>query len=181
MENLFKSTLFISLLMTGSANAAFVHAYNLSNWSQSTNGGAIDISGAPDTVFLTSSNDGSGDEKNQDLIITASENAAISFAWNFQTTDLNEYDPFGLLLNGVFAQLSDNLGNGNQTGMYSLNVATGDIFGFRANSVDSSSGSSITQISNFSAVPTTVPVPPTLLLMVCPLLYLSLKKHKSIV
>ena len=182
MENVFKSTLFISLLMTGSANAAFIDAYDISNWSQSTNGGSIDISGAPDTVDLTSSNDDSGAEKNQELTITALENADISFAWNFQTHDLlNVYDPFGMLLNGVFTQLTDNLGNSNQSGVFSFNVVTGDIFGFRANSIDSMSGSSITDISAFNAVPTSVPIPATFWLMGSSLMYLLCKKRKSIV
>jgi len=101
MENVFRFTLLSALLMSANANASFNNGYELSTWTQIANGGSIDISGAPDTVILTSSNDGSGDEKNQDFILTAPENADISFAWSFQTTDSNEYDPFGLLLNGV--------------------------------------------------------------------------------
>ena len=167
--------------MTGSANAAFINTYGLSNWSQSINGGSIDISGAPDTVVLISSNDNSDAEKNQDLTITALENADISFAWNFQTNDsFNAYDPFGMLLNGVFTQLSDNLGNNNQSGVFSFNVVTGDIFGFRANSIDSMFGSSITDISAFNAVPTSVPIPATFWLMGSSM-YLLYRKRKSIV
>ena len=167
--------------MTGSANSAFIDAYDLSNWSQSTNGGTIDISGAPDTVVLTSSNDGSGDKKNQDFIITALENEAINFAWSYQTTDLNVYDPFGWLFNGVFTQLTDNSGNSNQSGIFSFNVVTGDIFGFRANSVDSMSGSSITEISDFSAtpIPSQVPTPPSSWLLAISLMGLWRSKHKK--
>lgn len=71
-------------------NASFNNEYELSNWTKIANGGTIDIIGAPDTVILTSCNDGSEDEKNQDFILTAPENADISFTWNFQTTDVGE-------------------------------------------------------------------------------------------
>ncbi len=184
MENIFKSTLFIFLLMTSNANAAFINGYDLSNWSQSINGGSVDISGAPDTLVLTSSNDGSNNEKNQDFTITALKNSSVSFAWNFQTNDsFNAYDPFGMLLNGVFTQLTDNLGNNNQSGIFSFNIVAGDIFGFRANSIDSMFGSSITDISAFDATPapTSVPTPATFWLMSSSLIYLLCKKRKSIV
>ena len=170
MEKIVKFSLISSILISSSANAAFTQAYELSNWTQITQGGLIDISGAPDTVVLTSSNDESGDEKNQDFIITAPYNADISFSWHFQTTDTNDYDPFGLLLNGVFTQLSDNLANNDQSGVFSFQVVSGDLLGFRANSIDSLSGASMTEISNFNAVPTNVPIPATFWLMGCALI-----------
>jgi hypothetical protein len=62
-------------------------------------------------------------------------------------------------------------------------VLAGDIFGFRANSVDSVLGSATTTISNFNtsfnSPPSSVPVPGALWLVVAPLMSLIVKKRKA--
>lgn len=133
--------------------------YAPNNWTQTIQGdGSIDTSGAPASITLTNANDGGGNQ-NTDFTIAASTAGTVSFDWNF--TNNNSYnsfwDPFGYLLNGAFNQLTtDSLFS--QSGSIAFSVNTGDVFGFRQNSVDSADGTTSTTITNFSA-PTSVPGP----------------------
>lgn len=148
------------------ASAAFVGSYTASNWTQAVNTGVINISGAPNSVALTSSNAGNG-ANNTDFTIAATAAGSVSFNWSFVNgdTDGSSYDPFGWLLNGSFIQLSaDNL-FGTQSGTASFTVNANDVFGFRAHSIDSGFGASTTTISNFSAPDNKVPEPGSLALL----------------
>jgi hypothetical protein len=153
-----KKYLFIYLAcFLGTANAAtienFTSDYNVSNWSQSLNGGSIDTSGAPTSIVEISSNTGSGFPANTDFTVTSLDNGIVTFNWVYNTEDEDGsfFDPFGWLLNGTFTQLTtDNLFT-TQSGAESFSVNTGDTFGFRMNSFDSALGSATTVISNFSA------------------------------
>jgi len=156
-------------LFVGSANAGiindFTDGYDVSNWTQSLNGGTIDLSGAPFSIMEISSNSGVG-SSNTDFTITALGNGLVGFDWLYNTADIDgsSFDPFGWLLNGVFTQLTtDNLFT-TQTGTASFTVASGDVFGFRANAVDSDFGSATTTISNFSA-PSAIPEPASIALL----------------
>lgn len=156
-------------LFVGSANAGMINdftgGYDVSNWSTSLDGGSIDVSGAPTSVALTSSNAFpccGGPTSNTDLTIAALGDGMVSFDWDYTTTDFpSAFDPFGWLLNGVFTQLTDN-SLGAQSGTASFAVVTGDIFGFRAVSSDSCCGPATTVISNFAAP---VPEPASLILL----------------
>lgn len=182
MKNVIKSALFLSLLMVGSAQAAFVNAYDVANWTKTTNGGAISTSGAPNSVVFTSSNDGSNLNKNQDLTIAATGSGIVSFTWNYVTSDSDgsTYDPFGWLLNGIFTQLTVDGSKKNQSGTVSFNVLAGNVFGFRANSLDSIFGAATTTVSNFNA-PNAVPVPAAIWLMGVPLMGMMGLKRKKVV
>jgi len=178
MKNIIKSALFLSLLMVGSAHAAFINAYDATKWTQTVNGGSINTIGAPNSVTLTSSNNGGGN-KNQDFTIAAAGNGIVSFTWNYTTTDINSsWDSFGWLLNGVFTKLTVNGPTLTQSGTVFFNVLIGNVFGFRANSLDSVFGSATTTISNFNA-PNAIPVPAAIWLIGVPLLGLLGRKHKA--
>jgi hypothetical protein len=170
-------------LVTGQANAAFVDAYDVDNWDRAINKGAINTKSAPDLIKLTSSNNGNGN-RNQDFTIEAVASGLVTFNWSYVTSDSQKdakFDPFGWLLNGVFTQLTVNGKNNiNQSGIFSSMVKAGDMFGFRANSLNSKFGAATTTISNFSA-PSQVPVPAAIWLIGAPLMGLLGKKRKSII
>jgi hypothetical protein len=142
----------------------FTGPYDVSNWTSIIDGGSISTAGAPLLVSLTSADDGGGNQ-NQDFVFLAFEPATISFDWNFLTFDADGplFDPFGWLLNGVFTQVTDNVGATDQSGRVNFDVVPGEVFGFRANAFDSIEGSATTTISNFEAQ--TVAEPGTLALL----------------
>ncbi len=179
MKLILTSLALIASLFAGPANAAFVNSYDVSNWTKTLNGGSINTINSPNSVSLTSSNVGTGN-RNQDFTIKAANTGLVTFNWSFVSKDKDgpKYDPFGILLNGVFTQLTSNAANKkNQSGNYSLHVNMGDIFGFRANSTDSALGAATTTISNFDA-PEAVPVPAAAWLFAVPMLAM-LRKKKS--
>jgi PEP-CTERM motif len=141
----------------------FTGDYALSNWTTTTDGGTIDTF-PPFSVMLISANDDGGNQ-NQDFTFTAVEHANISFEWTYLTTDTDgpSFDPFGWLLNGVFTQVTNNNGLNLQLGSVTFQVLPGQVFGFRANSVDSEFGPASTVVGNFQADP--VPEPGTMLLL----------------
>ena len=144
----------------------FTDDYAVSNWMALIEGdGSIDLTGAPNSIVLTSADDGSGQEQNVDFTIAAVGTGLVSFNWSFTTSDWNPYfDPFGYLLNNVFFQLTNDAGPNTQSDFVSFAVITGDVFGFRQASVDSVLGAGVTTISNFSA-PSAVPEPTSLALL----------------
>ena len=172
--------LFTSILMflANPVKAAFVDAYEATKWSTSIDKGSINLFGAPNSISMTSSNSGTGSH-DQDFTITAAGNGVVTFDWAFVTTDTKQgpkFDPFGVLLNGVFMQLTNNNAGKSQSGSYSLMVNAGDVFGFRAHSTNSKFGSATTIISNFSA-PSPIPIPSAIWLMGIPIIGFLVKKH----
>jgi hypothetical protein len=140
------------------ALALFDGYYASANWTQTIQpDGSINTGGAPASITLTGA-DNCCTNKNTDFTIAAPSGGTVSFNWSFSTADGPSWDPFGYLLNGAFTQLTDNSGATNQTGSASFNVITGDVFGFRQNSVDSVFGRASTTISLFNG-PVAAPVP----------------------
>ena len=157
-----------ALLFAAPALADFSDTYDPSKWTATTSGdGVINTSGAPGSIFMTSSNAGGG-SSNQDFTIFLPGNGVIMFDWDYFTNDVDgpNWDPFGYLLNGSFVQLTT---NAIQFGSVSINVNNGDDFGFRAHSVDSILGAATTVISNFSGPlysgTQTTPEPSTMILL----------------
>lgn len=176
-----KKLIFICLLVLSNVSHAtvnnFIGAYNVSNWTQSPDGGMIDLTNAPSSISLTSSDAGDTSiwprpSTNTDFTTTAASSGWVGFNWSYYTNDIDGpwFDPFGTVLNGVFTQLSVSndpnvwpyIDNGNpgrsQSGVTQFWVGAGDVFGFRAFSTDATHGSAITTITNFYA-PGTAPVP----------------------
>jgi len=112
-------------------------------------------------LYLNGADDGSGNPANTDFTIAAPTAGTLSFDWNYSTAEPDSaYDVFGYLLNGAFTQLTLN-GIANQSGTASFSVLTGDVFGFRQNTLDSQIGRASTTISNFNGptAPASVPGP----------------------
>lgn len=177
-------SLCIFLLATATtANAGiitnFTDDYDVSNWSQSLDGGSIDLSGAPLSIIEISSNGGAG-ASNTDFTIAALTNGFVSFDWLYTTSDDDgsSWDTFGWLLNGAYTQVTTNGLFADQSGNVSFYVDEGDVFGFRSHSVDSAFGSASTTVSNFSLVE--VPEPSSLAIIALALAGLSFsRKNKA--
>lgn len=165
-----KKTMFVlASLLAGSVNASvvvndFTAGYDVTNWTQSLDGGSIDLSGAPLTIIEISSNGGCCSSSSTDFTIASLGQGMVNFDWTYNTTDVDgsSFDPFGYLLNGVFTQLTAGGSYATQSGSVSFFTNVGDVFGFSAQATDSQLGSASTTISNFSA---TVPEPATLALL----------------
>ncbi|MFN7900183.1 MAG: hypothetical protein ACK5N0_11075 [Synechococcaceae cyanobacterium] len=146
----------------------FTGPYAPANWTQSIEGnGSINTSDAPVSIMLNGSDDQSYNAQNVDFTIAAPGPGTVSFDWAYSTSDYSPLsDPFGYLLNGNFIQLSGS-GATSQSNTASFSVLTGDVFGFRQKTFDSTSGRASTTISNFngptSAPPSSVPGPLPLL------------------
>ena len=181
-------TFSLCCFLANPAFADFIGPYDVSNWNQSPEGGFIDLSSAPSSILLISSDDGNG-ESNTDLTIEILTDGIVTFDWNYLTTEPidpgffgPEFDPFGYLLNGSFFQLTDDLGTAEQSGWEEVTVLAGDIFGFRANSFDSLEGPAFTLIEKFvGPLPETnqVPEPGTILLLGSGLVGLGLWKNRK--
>jgi len=138
----------------------FAGYYAPANWTQSIQGdGSISTGGAPASISLSGADDGSYINQNTDFTIAAPLAGTVSFDWAYSTAEGPVFDPFGYILNGGFAQLTDNGGGQVQSGSASFSVLAGDVFGFRQNSIDSIFGRASTTISNFNAPATPGPLP----------------------
>lgn len=82
---------------------------------------------------------------------------SVRFSWNYATDDLPELnlDPAGYFVNSVFFQLSpiDLPDDGMASGMETVDLALGDVFGFYVSSLDTQGGRGSLTISLVSAVP----------------------------
>ncbi len=178
------------LCLSTPAFALFDGDYAPGNWTATTSGdGVIDTtSGAPGSISMTSG-DNNG-FSNQDFTIALFANGVVMFDWDFFTTDTGLvggdeafWDPFGYLLNGTFFQLTDNLGGVSQSGSESIIVGVGNVFGFRANSVDGFAGAATTVISEFSGPLSSgthsMPEPSTMILLGTGLVGLVAWKRKK--
>jgi hypothetical protein len=124
----------------------------VSNWLFNPLSSNVDVTGAPKSISISSPNDGSGDPGQSGFEITLpTQSYALSFAWNYATTDANpSFDPFGYSVNGIFTPISDVFGANTQAGFTKLVLSPGDLFAFTALS-DNTGGSATTVISAFGA------------------------------
>jgi hypothetical protein len=130
----------------------FTGAFAISNWLLNPLSSIVDVAGAPKSIAITSPDDGSGSlEQSGFEISLPTESYALSFAWNYATTDVDaSYDPFGYSVNGAFTPISDVFGANAQVGFTKLVLNPGDLFGFVMAS-DNTGGSATTIISEFGA------------------------------
>lgn len=154
----------LTLFASAPALADFTGAYNVSNWTETLNGGSIVLTAEPRLIVLISS-ENQDEFQATDFTITAPEAGLISFDWGYLNGDINGsfFDPFGYLVNGQFFQLTVDGEFSVQSGSASFQVASGDEFGFRMFSTDSQLGASYASVRNFNAAP--VPEPETYAMM----------------
>lgn len=172
----YTSAVLLALGLCNPASANFSGQFDVSHWTTTDNAsGSVDVSNAPAYITLTSGNAGIGGDTF--FTITANIAETVSFDWSYTTNDLwgeSGTDAFGYVLNGTTTTLinpNQDFSNPNQLGTATFSVNAGDIFGFDANTLDGYYGSSVTVISNFSAVPVAaVPELPSLWLMIFGLL-----------
>jgi hypothetical protein len=135
----------------------FAGAYAPANWSLATGlgNGSVDTSGAPASIELSGSNDGSGFEIATDYTTKAIASGLVTFDWSFFNGDPN-FDEFGFLRNNAFTPLGTVPSQGVSQ---QFNISAGDIFGFRVLTTDDFQSPGIASISNFSApVPGPLPI-----------------------
>lgn len=160
------NTFFIALVTFCSISMVTAQCtdFDTALWTESQMGGphdgAVDASGAPGSIALTSANDGTGNAATE-YCITIAVSGNISFDWAYASNNGDSFfDPFFFTLNGAATQLSVD-GAGallNQNGSETIAVTAGDVFCFSQQSTDGIFGSATTTISNL-AYPCTVNVP----------------------
>jgi hypothetical protein len=157
----------VALVATTAANAGpigFSGPYAPSNWTLTTlnSDGTVNTAGAPNSISITSGDNGSGGSGDTNYTITMPASGTVSFDWDYTTVDTDAFfDPFGYTVNGVFTPLIDSFGVTSGSGSVILFLNAGDTFGFQANTFDNILGRSTTVISNFDA-----PVPEPISLVV---------------
>jgi hypothetical protein len=131
--------------------------------------GSVNTSGAPNSIVLTGSNNGSASAGTLDYTVAAAGAGTFSFNWSYTTADSTYWDPFSVLINGVATQLTaattSNTGVLNESGTYTTTANLGDIIGWRVATRDNFGGAPTVTISNFSApeASTSVPEPFTII------------------
>jgi hypothetical protein len=167
MRNLYLSC-FALLCVVLNANAQFSSNYAPAKFTTTQTPGAngnVNTSGAPASITITGSNDPTNTSNSTmdiDYTARAAASGILKFNWSYHTNDNDadpQYDPAGVLINGVFTQLTSNTFNViNQSGSYSIAVTAGDIIGFRVRATDNIWGTATFTISGFSAPGITLPV-----------------------
>jgi hypothetical protein len=155
------------LVAPTAAQADFSGPYTPSNWtfSNGSQDGSVDTSGAPDSITITGADNGVPNV-NTDFTIAAAGTGlwSFDFNWDNQDTDNLNFDSGGFLLNGVFTPY----GGPDASGHTEEFVNAGEIIGFRVNTADGLFGPGVLTISNFSGPGergVSTPEPGTLILM----------------
>ena len=118
--------------------AGFAGDFDPVNWTLNTNGGngSVDVSGAPASIELTGSDDGSWTSNITSYETIIPIDGTVSFDWNYTTIDTPGYDAFGYILDGNAYALTWVPGGSS----FSINVTQGASFGFIVYSDDNFGG-----------------------------------------
>jgi hypothetical protein len=137
--------------------AQFSGSYAPANWTTTkspASNGNINGAGARASIIITGSDGASATNVNTDFTIPVVASGLWSFSWSYHSNDSYsdpKYDVVGVLINGVFTQLSSNTGSINQSGTYNgTSVTAGTVIGFRVMATDNLYGNATFTISNFS-------------------------------
>jgi hypothetical protein len=167
MKNFYLSLLVLCCALT--ASAQFSGNYAPANWTtvlSAGSDGSVNTAAAPASITITGSDDPtnplSATPVNTDYTIVATTSGTWRFSWAYHSNDVDlapQYDPAGILINGVFTQLTDNGGNVDQSGTFTAPyVAAGTVIGFRISAIDNSWGNATLTISAFAAPGNVLPV-----------------------
>lgn len=123
-------------------------AYNLTGTPSSSNGSSASANST--TVTLVSDNNGLPIGDATYALNNPIPAGYVIFDWSYTTTDLPERDSFGYVLNGVFTQLSDDMGGPSQlNNRVVLPVNAMNTFGFAMRSRTGATGAATAVITNF--------------------------------
>lgn len=163
MRNLYTAVLF--LFITSASSAQFSGDYAPSNWNTTLSPGSsgfVDASGAPNSIIINGSDGANASNVDIDYTITLTNAGRWRFTWSYHTNDQDasaEFDIAGILINGVFTQLSNNSGGPDQSGNYtSAFLAAGTQIGFRIRAIDNIMGDASLTISDFAVPSPSLPV-----------------------
>ena len=162
MKN-FYAVIFCLVILNLSGFAQFSGLYAPEKWTPTLSpgsSGSVNTTGAPASITIQGSDsDDGGGQADTDFTIVAASSGIIKFHWEYTTVDGPNWDPAGVLINGVFTALTT-MENGNaQSGDYtSAYITAGTQIGFRVRATDNFGGPGILTISNFSAPGGILPV-----------------------
>jgi hypothetical protein len=144
------------------ADSLFNGAYGVSNWTTTlTNSdGGVDTSMAPASVTLTGGDNQSGEFGETLFSIVAPTSTTLVFSWMYSSLDFGaQFDPAGYIINGMQTQLSPSwsLPQVGATGMSTVDLNIGDIFGFYVDTSDNLSGSASLQVTGPEVIATPEP------------------------
>jgi Secretion system C-terminal sorting domain len=162
-------TVFFLSVLSSRTFSQFSGMYAPSKWAtvlSANSTGSVNSTLAPVSVMIIGSDDPTntfGGTTDVDYRITIGSAGILSFAWSYHSNDVDHdpmYDPAGVVINGVFTQLTVNTsGLVNQTGTYtSVSLAAGTVIGFRVRATDNGYGDARLTISGFSAPSGVLPV-----------------------
>lgn len=125
--------------------------YAPANFTLQQNGGdgSVNTGGAPASIVLSGSDNGTGGNTDFSLIVPGVAPSIIKFNWSYASVDDPGFDSASYLLGGGSASFLSNA-NG-QSGNVTFVASPGDTFGFRVNSADGIFGRGVLTVSNFSA------------------------------
>ncbi|MFN7830907.1 MAG: HYR domain-containing protein, partial [Bacteroidota bacterium] len=84
--------------------------------------------------------------------VTMVSSQNVTFDWTYSTLDLDPtHDPFGYSINGIFTQLSDDIGASTHSGSETIPVLAGAEFCLILSTIDNRGGSATTVIDRFIA------------------------------
>lgn len=148
-----EQTILVSRIELDSNIVSFTGDFDASNWVTIVEGnGFVDTGGAPNSVALTSSDNGifSQDHGN-DWCIEIPYETSLQFTWNYTSYNSSPFwDPFGYRVNGEFFQLTNDNGGLIQQGNHTLHLEAGDTFCFSQETVDAIFGAAVTIVSGFT-------------------------------
>jgi hypothetical protein len=143
------------------ASAQFSGSYAPESWTTvlpANSNGHVNISNAPTSITINGSNDAANVATMQpvttDYAIVASSTGPWSFTWSYRSNDQSnnpQQDIAGVLINGVFIQLTNNSGSADQSGTFNgMDVTAGTVIGFRVSATNNIDGNATFTVANFS-------------------------------
>ena len=98
---------------------------------------------------MVGGDNGSGSAGFSALIMTPTQDATLTFDWDYSTTDDPQYDSFGYIVGTTYFALSAASGN-PQSGTFSIDITAGVDFGFCTYTADNQFGAATGIVTNFS-------------------------------